>query len=235
MKLFQSNPLRILGIPVGFDALISKDARLSQFEPENPQLLIPRRAGIGWDINFGAVAVRLGLIRPDDSLPDLENYIPSHVVSVLSASPFVSAIAVGAASVATARRFKEIPAKRTLTLRPKKWKPAREVVLPLALASVGFAGWDMWVQHRENSVDVVSVALTNSFTAVALLSLAAGWCDARAEEESRCKDADALHTAAIALSAASIAALPVVMLGTEVATVKSALQNVKIQLRQQQR
>ena len=62
---------RLFGIPVGAPWGSGSRIALRGFEPENPHLLVPRAVGIGWDLNLGAVAVRLGLIRPDDSLPDL--------------------------------------------------------------------------------------------------------------------------------------------------------------------
>ncbi|MDU4245035.1 MAG: DUF5808 domain-containing protein, partial [Varibaculum cambriense] len=70
---------RVLGMPVSGLWLGRSDAALDGFEPENPRLFIPRKYGLGWDINLGAVGVRLGLIRPDDSLPDLANYVPTRL------------------------------------------------------------------------------------------------------------------------------------------------------------
>ena len=57
----------------------------------HPALPVPLSAGIGWDLNTGAVAVRLGLIRPDDSLPDLEAHIPGAVARALAPGVAVSA------------------------------------------------------------------------------------------------------------------------------------------------
>ena len=36
------------------------------FNPADERLLVPRVFGLGWAVNMGAVAVRLGLLRPDD-------------------------------------------------------------------------------------------------------------------------------------------------------------------------
>ncbi len=35
------------------------------WRPSDPRLLLPRAVGLGWDVNLGAVAVRLKLIEPD--------------------------------------------------------------------------------------------------------------------------------------------------------------------------
>ena len=55
----------ILGMP---NALRSGFGRrlAGAFDPADPRLLVPRVAGLGWTVNLGAVAVRLGLLNPDD-------------------------------------------------------------------------------------------------------------------------------------------------------------------------
>jgi hypothetical protein len=56
---------RVLGIP--YDVRIPSAERIAErlWNPSDPRLLTPRIFGIGWDVNFGAVAVRLHLIEPD--------------------------------------------------------------------------------------------------------------------------------------------------------------------------
>jgi hypothetical protein len=36
------------------------------WNPADPRIFMPKILGIGWDVNFGAIAVKLGLLRPDD-------------------------------------------------------------------------------------------------------------------------------------------------------------------------
>lgn len=54
----QDGTIRIFGV-----AVHSPQTQFKIFEPENPALFIPRTWGIGWDLNVGAVAVKLGLVR----------------------------------------------------------------------------------------------------------------------------------------------------------------------------
>ena len=65
--------------------------RFSAFDPENPNWLVPRRVGIGWDLNLGKLAVKAGLVRPDDSLPDLQEHIPAPVSKALTYAPLAGA------------------------------------------------------------------------------------------------------------------------------------------------
>jgi len=56
---------KVLGIP--YDVRVPTAQRVAErlWNPSDPRLLMPRIWGMGWDINFGAVAVRLHLIEPD--------------------------------------------------------------------------------------------------------------------------------------------------------------------------
>lgn len=219
MKLFKKNPTRVLGVPMGLKGLTSYEARLSQFEPENPKLLIPRNVGIGWDVNFGTVAVRLGLIRPDDSLPDLEKYIPESTRTALTVAPLAGAVAVAGMGAAVAVNFDEIPSKYDVFFRPKAWKPAGKAVLSSVLVPAGFAVWNLINQQREQRVDVISSGLACSMEALAALTLAAGVADAKGQ-----------RGAASALAAGSLGSAFAVMMASTVGTVKSALKNLDKQL-----
>lgn len=57
---------RILGIPYDVGYLSAKKIASRIWNPTDPRIFVPKFLGIGWDINFGAIAVKLGLIRPDD-------------------------------------------------------------------------------------------------------------------------------------------------------------------------
>lgn len=56
---------RVLGIP--YEVRIPTGERVAArwWNPRDTRLFVPRVFGIGWDLNFGAVAVRLALIEPD--------------------------------------------------------------------------------------------------------------------------------------------------------------------------
>lgn len=57
---------KVLGLPYEFRPPTADRVALRWWDPTQPDILVPRVFGIGWDVNFGAVAVRVGLIRPDD-------------------------------------------------------------------------------------------------------------------------------------------------------------------------
>lgn len=67
---------RVLGLPAEIRGPVDAAVRSRIWDPANPDLLVPRLFGIGWRLNLGAVAVRLGLLRPDDVDGDVLARIP---------------------------------------------------------------------------------------------------------------------------------------------------------------
>jgi len=55
----------ILGVPNSLAAGVLQ-RMAATFDPSDPHVVVPHVFGIGWALNMGAVAVRLGLLNPDD-------------------------------------------------------------------------------------------------------------------------------------------------------------------------
>ncbi|WP_288855410.1 DUF5808 domain-containing protein [uncultured Corynebacterium sp.] len=219
MKLYDPTTHRFLGIPADFSGLTNPAARLGAFEPENPKLLVPRAAGIGWDFNIGAIASRLGLIRPDDSLPDLEAHIPATTIAVLRGAPWTLLALNTAAALPAIKDGRPLPQKWSATFAPKKWTSPARAMLSSILPAAAVAGFAEWTTRRDNKLDVTGSLLATSLGAMSLLlTLAAR------------QAADAPATAR-ALSAAGTLALPVVEVAGFVAVIKSALAQVDRELK----
>ena len=184
--------------------------RLRNFEPENPNLLVPRTIGLGWDLNIGAVAVKLGLIRPDDSLPDLEEHIPHEVTTTLRIAPILGAAAVTVAGIQLARTHDRLPSHWGLTMKPTRWSNAPAAVAPPVVISAGSAIW----ATTSPRVDVTVAAQALGLQTMSLLLLAA-----------------ATRPSSRLLPVAGLIALPAVATGTLTATVRSALNNLDSKLK----
>ena len=79
---------RVLGMP--YDLRVPTASRVARrwWDPLNPQIVVPRVFGVGWTVNYGALAVRLGLVRPDDEDVPFEQ-VPQRWLAAALALPLV--------------------------------------------------------------------------------------------------------------------------------------------------
>ena len=91
-----------LGVPYNWHLPTLDQVTAQLWEPADRRLWRPRLFGAGWDLNFGALAVRTGLIEPDaedvplDSAPDsafVAALVPAAVAAkLIAASSWVSTL-----------------------------------------------------------------------------------------------------------------------------------------------
>lgn len=124
----------IAGIPNSFTRGVGE--RLANtFNPADARLLVPKVIGAGWSINMGAVAVRLGLLNPDD----LDDEVLAEATSQLPASRAAASVPValaGASALLLLTRRSQIPSgTRTINL-------AFGALTPLLAAAIIMASRD---------------------------------------------------------------------------------------------
>ena len=144
------------------------EARLAWFDPSNPHFLIPRTIGFGWDINFGAIAVKLGLLRPDDVDAQVIAAIPDRVVNAIRIAPAALAV-VGLALTAIAPD-KIGPTKYSITGKPTGLKNLRANAIQ---ASVGLGAIASFAGTRVTRQDqLVTSAIAGGIGLAVVLQLA---------------------------------------------------------------
>lgn len=203
----------IAKLPADWRGISQQTVRLRSFHPEDPRLLTARTFGIGWDLNIGALAVKLGLVRADDNLTDLTAHIPRqsaramrHLPALLSAV----SLALGARLIANGT---PLATKWDLTLRPRRYSSALGALsAPLAI-TLGATGWNYLAQRRAgaHSCDVTAAANASGLAAGSVLTILAA---ARSAVRPRAREP---------LAAAAVAAIPAVSLAVFTAAVNSAL------------
>ena len=115
---------RVLGVPYDFRGATTQ--RLSEriWNPADPRIFMPRLFGVGWTINFGALAVKLGLLRPDDAGEDAYERIPHAAVAGALAVPAVLAVgALALVVVSWASLPAEVPVHWGTAGAPDDWAP----------------------------------------------------------------------------------------------------------------
>jgi hypothetical protein len=83
---------RLLGVP--YDVRVPNSDRVASrlWNPLDPRIFVPRIFGLGWDINFGALAVKLHLVNPDDEDEPFAA-VSAGVVAATMAIPLLIAVA----------------------------------------------------------------------------------------------------------------------------------------------
>ncbi len=76
------------GVPVDLTGVFRPEAYRRIFDPADNRILLPRLCGLGWTVNLGAIAVKCGLIRPDDIDADVVAAIPQELKQGLTAVPY---------------------------------------------------------------------------------------------------------------------------------------------------
>ncbi len=130
----------VLGMPLEGRGITDPGVRGRIWAPQDERLVVPRLLGGGWTINLGAVAVKLGLLRPDDWDDQSHERIPARLIKAWRGLPwFAAAVAVVTAG-RVVRSGGEIPVHWGLDGEPNDWADARWAALPGGLA-VAAAVW----------------------------------------------------------------------------------------------
>lgn len=130
----------LLGIPYDLRPPTGDRVASRWWDPTNPHVLVPRVWGAGWDINFGAVAVKVGLIRPDDEDVPFAAVPPSRlalawIVPAVLALAFVVLIALFQSSLPS-----HVPVHFGLDGTPDKFGTKGDaLVMPVIFMAAGLA------------------------------------------------------------------------------------------------
>jgi len=99
---------RVLGMPYEFRPVTATSLMERLWNPADPRVWMPRNFGVGWTINFGALAVKLGLLRPDDVEERPFDNLSATALRLAAAVP----LALGVAAIAIAAIWwRELPAE----------------------------------------------------------------------------------------------------------------------------
>jgi uncharacterized membrane protein len=93
-------------MPYDFRGLSTERIAERLWNPADPRVFVPRLFGVGWTLNFGALAVKLGLMRPDDTAEETFDRVPSFVANAVLAVP---AALAGACVVLVAVAWRSLP------------------------------------------------------------------------------------------------------------------------------
>lgn len=122
----------IAGMPNSFTRGIGR-RMAGTFNPTDERLLVPRVLGAGWTLNMGAVAVRLGLLRPDDIDDEV---LDAAANDHLATSQLVASGPIALAAAAAILLWRRRHAVARLTGRNQGVNLAFGALIPLAAAAL---------------------------------------------------------------------------------------------------
>jgi hypothetical protein len=160
----------LLGMP--YDVRVPSSGRIASrwWDPRDPRIFMPRVFGLGWDINFGALAVKLHLVRPDDEDEPFAT-VPDSVVASTMAVPIALAVALLImAAVSWAGLPHYVPAHWNAELRADQFWDRTLLVAFLALMSLGPLGLAASVHLRRRPA-LSRVAASAAASLMATLAL----------------------------------------------------------------
>ncbi len=132
------------GVPIDLTPPTAERVAHTWWNPRDERLFVPRVFGLGWDLNLGAVAVRLGLIEPDAEDEPFETTPAAAFRQGLVVPALLSAAVVAHYAFRGRKLPDRLPSQADLAGRVGSWtsKPAAAAtdiavaVLPTALATV---------------------------------------------------------------------------------------------------
>lgn len=113
---------RVLGMPYDFRGASTERVGERLWNPADPRIFMPRLFGVGWTVNFGALAVKLRLIRPDDTGDESFEAAPKGAVAVVLAIPaLLAATTLAAIGLAWGTLPAEVPVHWGVSGAPDDW------------------------------------------------------------------------------------------------------------------
>ncbi len=157
----------VLGVPYGAVPPGEDENAARWWDPRSSRIFVPRMLGIGWDINYGALAVKLHLIDPD-SEDEPFHEVPDWVHLVGLAIPVVlTVLLVVFVSVFAPRLPEQLPLHWDIRGHVDRWGGFWEAFgLPLFLSigSTGYAAYALLGHRRSPLGRAVSVAFALFFS-----------------------------------------------------------------------
>lgn len=133
-------PQATFGIPFETRGATDPHVRSRLWNPQDPRVLVPRLLGGGWMLNLGAVAVKLGLLRPDDWDDEALDRVPAWLLQAFRFAPVGYAAVALAAAVVAYRSGAQVPTHFSASGRPDRWGNHNVAWIPPAIAA-GVAAW----------------------------------------------------------------------------------------------
>ena len=159
----------VLGMPYDVRVPTTERIRLRWWNPTDPRIWMPRAWGIGWDLNYGALAVKLGLIRPDDQ-DEPFSHVPEAWISLALAVPVLSTAAMaGAWALMAADLPEQVPVHWGMSGQADRYADPMTALGSLLFMALVPTVWALvsFVMHRSKAARVLVTSFATLFASLA--------------------------------------------------------------------
>ena len=163
------------GVPLDLTAPTAEKVARVWWNPRDERLFVPRVFGLGWAINFGAAAVKLGLIEPDAEDEPFES-TPAQAFRTAALVPAALTAAVLAHYAVRGPGLPErLPNQMDLAGRGKDWIPTpAAAALDIAVAAAPTV-WASWLVSSGKRGPRTAGALAAATTAASISAWLTVW------------------------------------------------------------
>ena len=160
----------LLGMPYDIRVPTVERVALRWWNPLDPRVLVPRVFGLGWTINLGAVAVHLGLVRPDDEDVPFGQVPERFLASALLVPLMVAAILAVLAAVYQGGLPAQVPVHWGITGSPDGyWTKEGALLLPTGMTLLGAGMVALtWIRRRSALLRVAAGAAATMLATISV-------------------------------------------------------------------
>ncbi len=166
--------MRIFGMPADLKAPTRENLQSRMWNPHDPRIFTPRLIGLGWTINFAALGVRLGILRPDDEDVPFASTPQGWLWSALALPVLITLLASIALSVMWGSLPTELPVHWGFSGSPDGFASKAVATVPLLVVMLGATGYSIWAFGAGKSRAARAVILAFSTMFVLLLGAILG-------------------------------------------------------------
>ncbi|PFG18369.1 hypothetical protein ATK74_2954 [Propionicimonas paludicola] len=173
------------GVPLDLTPPTGEKMARVWWNPRDERLFVPRVFGLGWTLNFGAAAVKLGLIEPDAEDEPFES-TPATAFRTAVLVPAALTAAVVAHYVVRGPGLPDrLPNQIDAAGRPSDWVPTpAAAALDIAVAAVPTA-WAGWLVGSGKSGPRAAGAIAAATTAASISAWLTVWRTAATDGKAR--------------------------------------------------
>lgn len=159
-----------LGMPYDVRPPTAERLRSRWWNPADPRVFMPRAWGVGWDLNFGALAVRTHLIRPDDADEPFAHVPEAWLYAALCVPVLATAWIAGTWALVAASLPAELPVHWDITGSADRFSDAPTALGWLLFAALVPTVWALitFVLGRSRGARVLVTAFATFFCALAV-------------------------------------------------------------------